>query len=135
FGWGYTLALPTATCGPHLGQVRLKLEFDPAAGSPLYTQSSSLRINSTDTKYAQATNVPGYGSMPHQTASPMPVGSPMSASTPMPTTLTPAQIHQMAEQIRYGPGHVAPLAAQPLPVMPMQAQMAPSPVAAQPQAF
>src|SRR5262245_42339836 len=44
-GWGYTLFLPWGTCRPDVTQVRLRLRYDPAHGSPLYTESGPLTVN------------------------------------------------------------------------------------------
>jgi len=44
-GWGYTLFLPWGTYRPEVTQVRLRLRYEPANGSPLYVESSPLALN------------------------------------------------------------------------------------------
>jgi hypothetical protein len=41
-GWGYTLFLPWGTYKPEITQVQLRLRYEPAKGTPLYAESSSL---------------------------------------------------------------------------------------------
>jgi hypothetical protein len=43
-GWGYTLFLPWGTYRPEIKQVRLQVRYEPPGGSPLYDQSSPLRL-------------------------------------------------------------------------------------------
>lgn len=41
-GWGYSLFLPWGTYKPEITQVQLRLRYEPATGTPLYAESSSL---------------------------------------------------------------------------------------------
>jgi hypothetical protein len=43
-GWGYTLFLPWGSYKPQISQVSLKVRYDPAHGTPLYTESGSLTL-------------------------------------------------------------------------------------------
>ncbi len=44
-GWGYTLFLPWATYRPDITQVRLRVCYQPAEGTPLYAESARLTLD------------------------------------------------------------------------------------------
>src|SRR5262249_41445546 len=44
-GWGYTLFLPWGTYKPEITQVHLKVRYEPAHGTPVYSESSSMTLN------------------------------------------------------------------------------------------
>jgi hypothetical protein len=43
-GWGYTLFLPWGTYRPDIGQVRLKVRYEPPVGTALYSESTPLAL-------------------------------------------------------------------------------------------
>jgi hypothetical protein len=45
-GWGYTLMLPWGTYRPDLGQVVLKVRYDPPKGPPIYGMPYKMTFNS-----------------------------------------------------------------------------------------
>jgi hypothetical protein len=44
-GWGYTLLLPWGTFRPDLGQVVLRLRYEPVGGAPIYANPSTVAFN------------------------------------------------------------------------------------------
>src|SRR5262249_19841415 len=47
-GWGYTLFLPWSTYRPEVTQVRLRVCYQPAQGSPIYAAESSTSLTSPE---------------------------------------------------------------------------------------
>ena len=43
-GWGYTLFLPWGTFKPEINRVLLKVRYDPAKGTPLFSDPSALML-------------------------------------------------------------------------------------------
>ncbi|HYV34470.1 MAG TPA: hypothetical protein VE988_02125 [Gemmataceae bacterium] len=86
--WGYTLALPTATCNPSITHVRLEVQFkaaEPKEATPLFAAASSVRLDYNDVLQKQGATLaanyrqgqpaaggPGAGVMP--TANPQQFG-------------------------------------------------------------
>jgi len=61
-GWGYTLFLPWGSYKPEIKQVQLRLRYEPAKGTPLYAESSSVvfhKANVTTMIAGQAATKPG----------------------------------------------------------------------------
>ena len=44
-GWGYSVPLSWGTYRPDITRVQLRVRYDPAKGTPLYAQSSSMALN------------------------------------------------------------------------------------------
>jgi hypothetical protein len=65
-GCGYTLFLPWATYHPELTQVRLRLRYEPAKGTPLYADSGPVVFHHSDFSYSADTRPPPSISRPTQ---------------------------------------------------------------------
>jgi hypothetical protein len=58
-GWGYTVFLPWGTYRPEIGQVGLKVRFEPVHATPVYTDSS-LTIHKTGVAQRSGQVIPGH---------------------------------------------------------------------------
>ncbi len=63
-GWGYTLFLPWGTFKPEITQVRLRLRYDPAKGTPLFAESAPLTINAVKDYQVSSKSAPAAGVRP-----------------------------------------------------------------------
>jgi hypothetical protein len=74
-GWGYTLFLPWGTYKPEITQVRLKVCYTPAKGTPLYAEGSTMTLTHDGTPVAGAAPRPpaaGVAPAAHRPARPGP---------------------------------------------------------------
>jgi hypothetical protein len=89
-GWGYTLFLPWGTYRPDITQVRLKVRYDPAHGSPLYAEGATLTINHPQAAQKALAALPPTPARPWYTP-PGPAAAPPAAPPPAFTAPTGLQ--------------------------------------------
>jgi hypothetical protein len=85
-GWGYTMFLPWGTCKADVKQVRLRLCYQPASGSPLYAESALMTLNAADASPGGE----GQAAAPAQKPPAATAAAPAAAPTPRPLAAAPA---------------------------------------------
>jgi hypothetical protein len=90
-GWGYTVLLPWGTYKPEIKQVHLKVCYQPAMGSPLYAESSSMTLNANDVDTASMIKpAPGATARHVPTAAELAAQAQAQAQTPAHTAASTA---------------------------------------------
>jgi hypothetical protein len=56
--WGYTLAMPTATCENRTGKIHIDVEFTPVGGETQYASSGSFKLKSIASSFHQGVVTP-----------------------------------------------------------------------------
>jgi hypothetical protein len=98
FGDGYTLNLPWPTYRPDIGQVKIRMRYDPAKGTPLFHDDLLTLNNGAGVAPAYTHRTETGNHQPVVTAPPAPAGSVQQAVYTQPAGTPPAQPPQQASQ-------------------------------------